>query len=49
MGIPRFTDSYQEKVVLTLERIRAKEGLLKPEYNQQLDQWLEKLENEPSE
>lgn len=38
-----------KEVLPLLERIRAKEGLLKPEYNQQLDQWLEKLENEPSE
>ncbi len=32
-----------------MQRIRVKEGLLKPEFNQSLDQWLEKMKNEPSE
>ncbi len=35
-----------KEVIPLIERIRVKEGLLKPEYNQQLDQWLEKMKNE---
>jgi thymidylate synthase len=38
-----------KEVLPLLERIRAKEGLLKPEYSHQLDQWLEKMKNEPIE
>ncbi|MBN2150999.1 MAG: hypothetical protein JW839_06125 [Candidatus Lokiarchaeota archaeon] len=38
-----------KEVLPLLERVRAKEGLLKPEYNQALDQWLERMKNEPSE